>query len=196
MPPQQPQAPEQPMPSPPLAPSPTQPQPLAPPPVAQPFTPGQPLPPTPKKSPLKLILKLLGVIFVLFIIVILFAVFVANSATKAPQKISDEFISDVFAGKTDAAYMLTSKVFQKITTKDSLDSIVKAQGTILKGKTSVTNRAIYKATGQPETAVLVYSDKSNDGNTYYIKTEMQKNDGVWQVASFRSDTKMLDDKVE
>ncbi|HSX05709.1 MAG TPA: hypothetical protein VLF69_04530 [Candidatus Saccharimonadales bacterium] len=149
--------------------------------------------PTKKRIPTWL--KVVGIIAVIFIVAIIVAVIVATTATKAPQKISDQFVNDLQSSNSSAAYALTSKTFQQATTEEQLDNIIQRVGPVLQGQEKVTGRAIEKSAGMPETAVLVYTVKTSNGNKY-IRTELQKSGGVWQVINFRSANNPLDTTVE
>ncbi|HSX30861.1 MAG TPA: hypothetical protein VLE99_03000 [Candidatus Saccharimonadales bacterium] len=140
-------------------------------------------------------LKIVGVIIIIFIVAIVVAVIVATAATKAPQKVSDQFVNDLQSGNSSAAYALTNQAFQGATTEGQLDSIVQRISPGLQGQEKVTGRAIDKSTGSPETAVLVYTIKTSNGNAY-VKTELRKSGNVWQILNFKSDSKPLDTKVE
>lgn len=169
-------------------------------PAQQPIPPQQPLPPQPapveeKKSRFPKAVKIILIGLALFIVFIVIAIFVATSATKAPQKISDQFVNDVQSSNTSAAYALTSKGFQEATTEEQLDTLVKRVGPVLQGEEKVSGRAIEKSTGSPQTAVLVYEVKTSDG-TKYMKVELQKDGNTWQVVNFRSSDTPLEAKVE
>lgn len=157
---------------------------------------GAPMETAPQKRRIPKWLKVVGVIVAAFIVLIVAGVLVANIATRAPQKVSDQFISDIQAGNTPAAYALTSKAFQQTTSQDQLNTIIEQVGPVLKGQVKVTGRNIQKSTGIPTTSVLVYTDKTSSNGTHYIKTELQKNSGVWQIINFRSSATPLSTTVE
>ncbi len=149
--------------------------------------------PTKKRIPSWL--KIVGIIVVVFIAIIVIAVIVATTATQAPQKISDQFVNDVQSGDSSAAYALTSKAFQQATSEEQLATIIQQVGPVLQGQEKVSGRAIEKSAGAPETAVLVYTVKTSNGNKY-IKTELQKSGDAWQVINFRSANEPLNTTVE
>lgn len=156
-----------------------------------------PAPETKKRIPkwLKIVLIVFGCFIALAIIGAVIGGVVAVSATKAPQKVSDQFVNDVQSGDTSAAYALTSSSFQGATSQDQLDTLIKRIGPLVQGQEKITGRTIAKSTGIPTTAVLVYSVPTSNG-TKYIKTELQKNNSTWQIINFRSDDKPLDTTVE
>lgn len=138
---------------------------------------------------------IVGVIVLVFIVLIVVAALAATTATKAPQKISDQFMNQLQSGDTGAAYALTSKTFKEATTEVQLTQIVKQVSPHVQGEEKVTKRAIHKSTGVPQTAVLVYEVKTSEG-TRYVKVELQKDGDSWQVINFRADEKPLDTEVE
>ena len=209
MPPQTPQPsspqpqPVQPTQSPPLEPQPPVP---APPMQPQPPVSTQPLQPqtnayyppppyanaTPAKKRFPKWLLIVGVIVAIFFVIPgIFLGIALNNATKAPQLISDQFINEVQAGNTTAAYQLTSKSFQEVSSKEQLDAIIKRVGPILQGEEKVIGRSTAKSSGVPQTAALSYTVSTSKG-TKYMKTELQKTGEDWQIINFRSDDKPID----
>ncbi|MEO8104903.1 MAG: hypothetical protein ABI602_01025 [Candidatus Saccharibacteria bacterium] len=211
MPPQEPQLPPVPSPLTPPSlppqelPQPPVPTPLTPPPTYQPAGTQPPVitapaptayaPAAPAKKHIPTWLKVVGVIAGLFVVILVFAAVTAISATKAPQKVSDQFVNDVQSDNASGAFALTSDSFQKATDQQQLDNLIKQAGPALQGEEKVVGRAIHKTTGIPETAVLVYTVKTTNG-TKYIKTELQKSGDVWQIVNFKSSSKSLDTTLE
>lgn len=149
--------------------------------------------PSKKRMPtwLKVIIAISGVILALIIA----AVVAAFSATKAPQKISDQFVNHIQAGDTRAAYALTSDVFRQAATQEQLDDLTAQIGPVLQGEERVTGRYIQKSTGSPPAASLVYEVKTSNG-TKYMRVVLQKNADVWQVSNFRSSDTPLEADIE
>jgi hypothetical protein len=140
-------------------------------------------------------LKVLAIILGVLIVLIVAGIMIALKATAAPQKVSDQFVNDVQANDATAAYALTSDSFKKVTTQAQLTDVVAQVSPTLKGDEKVSGRAVYKYSGTPQTAVLVYSVKTSDG-TMYIKTELQKSGDTWQVINFHSSKTPLSNAVE
>lgn len=140
-------------------------------------------------------LKIVGIVVLVIIALIVAIVITTTAATKAPQKVSDQFVNEVQAGNANAAYALTSETFKEATSAEQLDDLIQQVGPLLVGEEKVTGRAIQKATGTPQTAVLVYEVETADG-TNYMKIQLQKSGDVWQVISFRSDDAPLDTSIE
>lgn len=187
-------APAQPMPAQPdpsVAPElqPVQPQPVSP----APSAPGVATPP--KKHFLKWILIVGGIVVAAIIALVITIFFVTIAATKAPQKVSDQVVNAIQAGNTSAVYNLTSDSFKRVTTEDRLNGIVEQISPALQGEEKVTGRAIEKVSGNPPTAVIVYTIDTSKGKAY-MKVELQKSDDVWQVINFRSSEKPLKTEVE
>lgn len=119
----------------------------------------------------------------------------ATTATKEPQKISDQFVNAVQATDSSAAYALTSQSFQQATSSAQLDQVIQRVGPVLVGEEKVSGRAIQKSAGSAQTAVIVYSVQTSNGMKY-MRVTLQKNGDAWQVVNFKSDDKPLDTKAE
>lgn len=172
------------------------PQPLVVPPAApQPQPQQAPNAVAPKKRRIPLLIKIVAIVSIVFVAVLIIVFVVIGSATRAPQKVSDQFVNDVQSGDSSAAYALTNQTFQNATTQEELDSVVKRISPLLQGQEKVTNRAIEKSTGIPTTAVFVYEVKTSDG-TKYMKVELQKDGDTWKVLNFKSASDPLDTKIE
>ncbi|MFZ1459092.1 MAG: hypothetical protein WAT17_04400 [Candidatus Saccharimonadales bacterium] len=141
-------------------------------------------------------LKIIGIVVAVFVVFILVVTIITVAATSAAQKVSDEFVNDLQASNTSAAYGLTAKRFQASTTEIQLDDVVQQIAPTLQGEETVTGRAIESSSGSAQTAVLVYTIKTPASSTAYIKVELQKDDDNWRVINFRSSETPLDTEVE
>lgn len=171
-------------------------------PVAQPMTPvqqfpGQPLDstmlPGKKRFPtwLKIILILIAAFAVLMV-----GIFVSVMlATKAPQKVSDQFINDIQAGDSSAAYALTTDSFRAATSSAVFEDYVVAIKPLIQGTEKITDRSIQKVSSEASVNIFVYEVKQSDGKTVYLKTELQK-DKDWKVVYFLADDQPLTTKIE
>ena len=104
--------------------------------------------------------------------------------TKAPQRVSDQFISDLQKDDPVGAYSLTSASYQKTYSDVYFKKIVDQVSKGLQGPTSVTERKVTKTT--PPQAVVVYKIPTQY-TTQYIKVTLENGD-TWQVTSFAAST--------
>ena len=104
--------------------------------------------------------------------------------TKAPQKVSDQFISDLQKDDPADAYGLTSASYQKTYSDAYFKKIVDQVSSGLQGQVSVTGRKVTKTT--PPQAVLVYK-VTTQYTPQYIKVTLENTDS-WQVTSFAAST--------
>ncbi|MGB4758444.1 MAG: hypothetical protein WBP26_00110 [Candidatus Saccharimonadales bacterium] len=140
-------------------------------------------------------LKIISIVVVVLVAAAIIVAVVVTGATKAPQKVSDQFVNELQAGNTSAAYALTSESFQEATSEEQLDNIIKQVSPAIRGEEKITERFIGKTLGSPETVVLVYTINTSNGSVY-IKTQLQKNDDTWKIINFRSDDDPLEAKIE
>lgn len=200
MPPQDPPTPQQPQPNIQAAPTASVAEPLAAQPTDNPVGPTGstepaqvPAPPRKKRFPVWL--KIIVGIVVVFAALMIALFILAGAVTKAPQKISDQFINDVQSANTAAAYSRTSVSFQKATTQEDLEQVITRISPLLQGEEKISGRALEKNSGSPKTAVFVY-DVSTANGTKYIKIVLQEDDSGWKVVNFRSSDSILEAKVE
>ena len=100
--------------------------------------------------------------------------------TKAPQKVSDQFISDLQKDDPIDAYGLTGASYQKTYSDVYFKKIVDQVSSGLQGPVSVTERKVFKTT--PPQAVLVYKIQTQY-MTQYVKVTLE-NSASWRVTSF------------
>lgn len=116
-------------------------------------------------------------------------------ATKAPQKVSDQFINDIQAGDSSAAYALTTDSFRAATSSAVFEDYVVAIKPLIQGTEKITDRSIQKVSSEASVNIFVYEVKQSDGKTVYLKTELQK-DKDWKVVYFLADDQPLTTKIE
>ncbi|MEO8104832.1 MAG: hypothetical protein ABI602_00660 [Candidatus Saccharibacteria bacterium] len=171
---------------------------ILPPPVA----PGQAtyFPPTPQtlyQSPLPLELTvkrrrptwLYGLVAVIGVAVVAVALFFGLRAlqaepTKAAQKVSDQFISDLQKDDSFDAYSLTSPTYQQHNSVANFEKIVSQVSGGLQGPASVAARQASKST--PPHATLVYKVPTQYA-VQYLKVDLVGGDS-WQVSGFSAST--------
>lgn len=139
-----------------------------------------------KKRNWKKILLFIAVGIVAFIVVITVTV---NSATKASVKVSNQFINDIQAGDSAAAYALFSTGSQEVVPADQFDTVVAQIAPILNTKEKMTSKSITGETGEAATSQVTYEIDGTDGKTYVITVNLVKEDGDWKVLNFDSDSK-------
>jgi len=143
---------------------------------------------TPAQPPKKRIIGwLLGGLIVVVALVVsaLFGLRILQAQpTKAPQRVSDQFISDLQKDDPVGAYGLTSASYQKTYSDVYFKKIVDQVSKGLQGPTSVTERKVTKTT--PPQAVVVYKIPTQY-TTQYIKVTLE-NTTTWRVTSFAAST--------
>ncbi len=170
--------------------------------LPQPVAPGQQpyFPPTPQpvqQQPLPLALPgkrrkfrwlrvLLGALgLAILAVVVLFVLrMVQAEPTKAAQKVSDQFISDLQKNDSLDAYSLTSKSYQQHTSSPNFEKIVTQVSGGLQGPVSIANRKATKST--PPQATLVYKIPTQYA-VQYLKVDLEGGDS-WQVTGFSAST--------
>lgn len=139
-----------------------------------------------KKRNVKKIILWVVVGIVAFVVVITFTV---NSATKAPVKVSNQFLDYIQAGDAAGAYALFSSEAQQVVPTDQFDTLVAQVAPILNTKESMNSKSINGETGQAATSTVTYEIDGTDGKTYLITVNLIKEDGDWKVLNFESDSK-------
>lgn len=170
--------------------------------LPQPVAPGQQpyFPPTPQpvqQQPLPLALPgkkqkllwlrvLLGALGLAILVVAALLVLrtVQAEPTKAAQKVSDQFISDLQKNDSLDAYSLTSESYQQHTSSPNFEKIVTQVSGGLQGPVSIANRKATKST--PPQATLVYKIPTQYA-VQYLKVTLENKDS-WQVTSFSAST--------
>lgn len=181
--------PQQPTESPVVAP---QPQPTQPPttPALAPAPPAAPLPPVSGKKGIPLWLKIIGVLFAVIIAFVVVTVIFTNQSTKGASTVGDQLVASIQADKPEEGYQLAAPAFKQATNEDSFNGIVDRISPALQGSVSKTGKSIYKKSGQPDQAVIIYTIKTDKG-TMYLRVILQDNK-PWQVLNFESSPTKLE----
>jgi len=145
---------------------------------------------TPKTKRIPTWLKIASVVVVIIILFFVGIFVFVNEATKAPEKVSNEWVADIQTDNSSAAYSLTTSAFRNSTSQEELAEIIGSVSPALQGKTNVIGKAVNSASGQPEEAIIVYTVSTSNG-TKYIRVVLYKNNNVWQVQNFRSSNTAL-----
>jgi hypothetical protein len=151
--------------------------------------PGYPLMPPPSTKKSRIVLKVLGGIIILAVVFLIIGIFVLNQSTKDAEVVSNKFLADIQSNNASAAYGLTTPTFQKIESESKLADLFSQISPDLKGSDSVVGKAVYKTSGSPDEAVLVYKVKISTG-TNYIRFVLLDNK-PWQVLNFRASSTLL-----
>lgn len=144
----------------------------------------------------KLLLIAIAALIALAAIVGLGIYLVVDQTTEEAQKVSDQLVAAVQRGDGAAAYALTGPSFRSATTERQLSDLVKNLSTLVTQKRSVKEKSINVSTGSGKIAVFVYTMNATGGGSIYFKTQIRKEDGRWQVMSFRSSRSELGADVE
>jgi len=130
--------------------------------------------------------KIIGIVIGSFIALIVAIFMIVMVTTDASVKVSGQFISDMQANKTDAAYALMSAEAKEATPKSDFDAAINRIAPILTGKPNLTSREIAAETGTTTKATIIYEITGTDSKTYDMTILLQENDSKWQVQAFQS----------
>lgn len=139
-------------------------------------------PTKPKMSGKKIALIVVGSIIAFIAIVVI----VANMATNAPIRVSDELIADIQNNRATAAYQLMSSDAKATFTEKQFSDTIGQIGPILNGKPNNISKEINTTTDGASTAKVVYEISGSDGNTYNFTVNLTENNGKWLVQNFES----------
>ncbi len=139
---------------------------------------------TPKKWSLKKKLAVIGGGIIIFIIGL---VAIVNSATSAPLKVSDDFISAIRNENSTSAYSLFSSEAKQVVDADDFKLVVDQIGPILSGLPEVQSKEVSAETGSDATAKIVYKIKGSDGLTYLLTVNLINENSEWKVINFDSE---------
>lgn len=148
--------------------------------VSQPVSEAKPA----KKRSVK---KIIGYVVLAFVVVIVGVTLLANSATKEPVKLSNQFLNAIQAGNASEAYGLFSTAAKAAVPADQFDGVVAQAGPILNTEEKMTNKSVKTETGSASTAEVTYEIKGTDGKTYDITVSLIKEGDVWKVQNFNSE---------
>ncbi len=133
--------------------------------------------------------KKLTVIIGTIVVLIIALVLIANTATSAPLKVSDELLTDIQAGNATAAYNLLADDTKASVTSDDMKATVDQISPILTGKPSVQSKEVSAESGKNTTAKIVYEIAGSDKLTYTVTVNLVQKNDAWKVSDFTSDKK-------
>lgn len=140
--------------------------------------------PKKKMSGKKIALIALGgvVAFIAIIIVI------ANIATNAPVKVSDQLMSNIKNNKPIEGYSLLSAEAKATISSDDFTATLDKISPYLTGTPNLQSKEINTSTSNGTTAKVIYEIKGSDA-TYTFTVNLREVNGQWQVDSFESKAK-------
>ncbi|MDP1719745.1 MAG: DUF4878 domain-containing protein [Candidatus Nanopelagicaceae bacterium] len=150
--------------------------------VSQPMSEARPK----KKRSVK---KIVGYVVLAFVVVIVGVTLLANSATKEPVKVSNQFLNAIQAGNASEAYGFFSSEAKAAVPSDKFEGVVAQVGSILNTEEKMTNKSVKAETGSASTAEVTYEIKGTDGGTYNIIVNLIKEGDIWKVQNFDSKLK-------
>lgn len=135
-----------------------------------------------KNRRLKVILLLISVPIGLILLLIAGLIIVAALNIHDAQSASNRFLNDVQNNHAAAAYRLTTPAFRADYSEKQIAQYFARIFPLVQGPVKITHAEVGKASGEPDTAVVVYSLESHHGSQW-LSVELQKN-GNWQVLNF------------
>lgn len=145
-----------------------------------------PSPPSKKKKGKKVLIIVVCVLAALIILVAGTILYTVNNTTSAPVNVSKQLVSDIQSKNATDAYNLLSPEAQKTVSSADFAKIVDQIGPILNGAPKMQSKEVSAATGDNQTAKVVYQIKGSDGVTYNFTVSLAKNNGKWLVQNFDS----------
>jgi hypothetical protein len=130
--------------------------------------------------------KIVTVIVGSFVAFIILIVIIANTATSASVKVSNELITDIQAKNGAAAYSLMSSPAKATITESDFSATVDRIAPILNGTPKMQSKEVSGETGTNATAKVVYKISGSDGVTYNVTVNLVKENGQWKVLNFDS----------
>ena len=125
-------------------------------------------------------LRRLG-IFAVCILILFGAIFgAAWWANAAPAKVAYEFTNDLIQNKITDAYALSSSAFQSSTSRDEMAQFVSQEDKIAQIKSIFFN----SRERDNDTAKMMGTVTTNDGQKYPIEVDLVKESGKWKVVYF------------
>ncbi|NCQ53855.1 hypothetical protein CO052_03485 [Candidatus Saccharibacteria bacterium CG_4_9_14_0_2_um_filter_41_9] len=113
-------------------------------------------------------------------------VIVANVATSAPLKVSDDFVSNIQLGKSSTAYDMMSSDAQIATSSADFAAMVENMSPILTGKPNNISKEVSAETGSDPSAKVVYEISGSDNYIHVITVNLVQKNGDWKVLNFES----------
>jgi outer membrane lipoprotein-sorting protein len=133
----------------------------------------------------KKLLVAFGIIATLIIGLIL----IANAATAAPVKVSNQLVASIQAKNATQAYDLLSQEAKNATDPQTFLATVNQIGPILTGKPDMKSKEVNAQTGSASTAKVIYEIKGTDSQTYVFTVNLVKEGDNWKVLNFESTKK-------
>ena len=133
--------------------------------------------------------KKIAVIVGAFVVFFVLLFTIANVATDAPLKVSNEFVANIQSGDAEDAYELMSAEAQAIVDPETFEMVVDQIGPILNGEPNNTSKQVSAETGSDPVATIIYEIKGRDSFTYTFTVTLDQVDGNWQVRNFDSTKK-------
>lgn len=130
--------------------------------------------------------KKIVVILSAIVVFIVGIIIVANVATSAPLKVSDEFVSDIQLGKASAAYDMMSAEAQIATSSADFAAMVENMSPILTGNPNNISKEVKAETGSDPSAKVVYEISGSDSRVHVITVNLVQKNGDWKVLNFES----------
>jgi len=113
-------------------------------------------------------------------------VIVANVATSAPLKVSDDFVSNIQLGKSSTAYDMMSSDAQIATSSADFAAMGENMSPILTGKPNNISKEVSAETGSDPSAKVVYEISGSDNYIHVITVNLVQKNGDWKVLNFES----------
>lgn len=140
-----------------------------------------------KKTKQKWSMKKKIIVIVGAIVVFIASLFViVNTATSAPLKVSDEFVSNIQSSKASVAYDMMSSDAQIATSSADFAAVVDKIGPILTGKLNMQSKEVIAETGSDPSAKIVYEISGSDNYVHIITVNLVQDNGNWKVLNFES----------
>lgn len=130
--------------------------------------------------------KKIIVIVSAIVVFIVGIVIVANVATSAPLKVSDEFVSNIQLGKASTAYDMMSVDAQIATSSADFAAMVENMSPILTGKLNNISKEVSAETGSDPSAKIVYEISGSDSRVHVVTVNLVQKNGDWKVLNFES----------
>lgn len=127
-------------------------------------------------------LKVVGIVFAVIAVLVAVIFSVVNLATAEPQKVSNEFLTEMRNGNSSDAYKLTSNDFQATTSQSDFAKFVNTYKYLPLNEGKISSK---EAKSDPTGSNAEFNYViTQDGAKYNIKTELVKSQDEWKVSYF------------
>jgi hypothetical protein len=124
--------------------------------------------------------KIVGIVGVVIVVLVAVILFIVNLATAAPQKVSQEFLTDIKNNNATEAYTLTSSEFQSATSESDFEAYVIRNSVLPLDSGKLASKEVNSdATGSNAKFVTVVT---KDGVKYNVETQLVKSGDQWKVS--------------